>query len=97
MAQVKFYSVSNLPASPNDGGVYFVNGGELYKGSQRFGANKIFTAAAGASNLAQATAGITGAIGGDILTGFGATKIYTGDSTATPSWVDVGQDQDALD
>jgi len=43
MAQVKFYSVSALPNDPNAGGVYFVDGGELYKGASRFGANKVFT------------------------------------------------------
>ena len=97
MAQVKFYSVSNAPAANAPGGnLYFVNGGELYKGSQRFGANKIFTAASNATTLSEATAGITGAIGGDVLIGFGATKIYTGNASANPSWVDVGQDQAAL-
>ena len=40
MAQVKFYSVSALPATPNADGVYFVQGGELYKGTSRFGAAK---------------------------------------------------------
>lgn len=43
MAQVKFYSVSSLPNNPDAGGVFFVNGGELYKGSSRFGANKVWT------------------------------------------------------
>ena len=41
---VKFYSVSSLPASPSAGALYFVNGGELYKGTKRFGANKVYTA-----------------------------------------------------
>lgn len=40
---VKFYSVSSLPSTPNNAALYFVNNGELYKGAQRFGANKVFT------------------------------------------------------
>ena len=44
MAQVKFYSVSASAERTDAGGVYFVDGGELYKGTQRFGANKVFTA-----------------------------------------------------
>lgn len=43
MAQVKFYSVSASDAKTDAGGIYFVTGGELYKGTSRFGANKVFT------------------------------------------------------
>lgn len=47
MAQVKFYATSAESYAAIDskdaGGVYFVEGGELYKGASRFGANKVFT------------------------------------------------------
>lgn len=98
MAQVKFYSVGSLPNNPDPGGVYFVNGGELYKGASRFGANKVFTAVSNAETLAAATAGISGQIGGDILVGFGAAKVWDASANAgSGSWVDLGQDQAALD
>ena len=48
---VKFYSVASLPSTPNPGALYFVDGGELYKGAQRFGGNKVFEAGEG-QNLA---------------------------------------------
>ena len=91
MAQVKFYSVSNLPASPTDGGVYFVDGGELYKGASRFGANKVFTVAS-ASDLAS----ISGQIGGDLAIGFGAAKVWDPEFGTSGSWRDVGADNDAI-
>ena len=57
MAQVKFYSVASDATRSDTNGIYFVTGGELYKGTSRFGANKVFTAAE-ASTLDAATAGI---------------------------------------
>lgn len=86
MAQVKFYSVSALPASPNADGVYFVQGGELYKGTSRFGAAKIFTA----TTQEQLNA-ITGMITGDINVGFGPAKVFNGES-----WVNIGADVSAV-
>ena len=102
MAQVKFYSVSTAPAANAPGGnLYFVNGGELYKGASRFGANKVWTVPSDATitgataeaklSAALTAAGVTGAIGGDILTGYGAAKVFNG-----TTWVDLGQDQAAL-
>ena len=49
-----------MPESTSAGALYFVNNGELYKGTSRFGANKVFTAVANASTLGEATAGISG-------------------------------------
>ena len=99
--QVKFYSVNALPSTASTtgvGGIYFVDGGELYKGTSRFGANKVWTVPstgqdAEGYDLASAltAAGVTGAIGGDILTGYGAAKVFNG-----TTWVDLGQDQQAL-
>ena len=43
MAQVKFYSVASDATRSDTNGIYFVTGGELYKGTSRFGANKVFT------------------------------------------------------
>ena len=39
--QVKFYSVKTLPTSADPGALYFVDGGELYKGAQRFGLGRV--------------------------------------------------------
>lgn len=78
--QVKFYSVATLPATPNVGGVYFVNNGELYKGSQRFGLGRVTVAAS--------TASIEGAARGDIVvTGSGAGWVYDGSA-----WQSIGGD-----
>ncbi len=80
MAQVKFYSVANLPNTPDAGGVYFVNNGELYKGSQRFGLGRVTVAAS--------TASIEGAARGDIVvTGSGAGWVYDGSA-----WQSIGGD-----
>ena len=102
MAQVKFYSVSELPETASTtgaGGVYFVDGGELYKGANRFGANKVFTVPSDTDvtgegfNLASAlsAASVAGAIGGDILTGYGAAKVFNGST-----WVDLGADVSSI-
>lgn len=43
---VKFYSMSQSAyesATKDNGALYFVTNGELYKGAQRFGANKVFS------------------------------------------------------
>ena len=63
MAQVKFYSVDALPeASKIDaGGIYFVGGKEIYKGSTRFGAGRVTT-----TEYNDDTLTVAGAISGDI-------------------------------
>jgi len=80
MAQVKFYSVASLPSTANAGGVYFVNNGELYKGSQRFGLGRV--------TVAESTASIEGAARGDIVvTGSGAGWVFDG-----TYWQSIGGD-----
>ena len=100
--QVKFYSVAAEETKPTDGnGIIFVGNGELYKGTQRFGANKVWTVPSNAAitgeteeaklSAALTAAGVTGQISGDILTGYGAAKVFNG-----TTWVDLGQDEAAL-
>ena len=84
---VKFYSVASLPSQPNNAALYFVNGGELYKGTQRFGANKVYTANANAADLSAATEGLTDLIAGDILLGFQGAKVWDG-----TAWQDLSAD-----
>ena len=82
--QVKFYSMASLPATPNAGGVYFVDDGELYKGSQRFGLGRV--------TVAESTDGVTGAARGDIVvTGAGAGWVYDGNG-----WQSIGGDVGSL-
>ena len=84
MAQVKFYSVTSLPKTPNDGGIYFVDGGELYKGAQRFGLGRV--------TVANTTDGIDGMKRGDIVvTGKGAGWVFDG-----TNWQSVGGDLTTL-
>ena len=106
MAQVKFYSVDSLPAGASNasaaGNIYFVNGGELYKGASRFGANKVWTVPASGQDApgydftsALSEAGVSGAIGGDILIGYGAAKVWDPATGTSGSWVDLGADNKA--
>ena len=84
MAQVKFYSKSSLPSTPSDDGVYFIQGGELYKGSQRFGLGRV--------TVAESTASIEGAARGDIVvTGEGAGWVFDG-----TDWQSIGGDVGSL-
>lgn len=84
MAQVKFYSVASLPSTADAGGVYFVDGGELYKGRQRFGLGRV--------TVAESTASIEGAARGDIVvTGSGAGWVFDG-----TNWQSIGGDTSAL-
>ena len=79
MAQVKFYSVSTAPTSQtaNEGGVYFVNGGELYKGSTRFGLGRVTVDA----NFVPSTSTLDGQARGDIVvTGGGDGWVFDGSS-----------------
>lgn len=71
MAQVKFYSVAANAAKTDDNGIYFVTGGELYKGTSRFGANKVTTQET-PPTAAQ------GAISGDLNIYNGITKVFDG-------------------
>lgn len=84
MAQVKFYSVASLPATADAGGVYFVENGELYKGSQRFGLGRV--------TVAESTTSIEGAARGDIVvTGAGAGWVFDG-----TDWQSIGGDIGSL-
>ena len=84
--QVKFYSTTAASYSAittkDAGGVYFVDGGELYKGASRFGANKVYQV----STSAQLSA-ISDQISGDLAVGFGWTKAWNGSA-----WVQIEND-----
>lgn len=81
--QVKFYSKISLPSENIDNnGVYFIRGGELYKGSQRFGLGRVTKAA-----TAEALAALTGVARGDINVGFEGAKVYDGSE-----WQKLGGD-----
>ena len=84
--QVKFYSTTAASYSAittkDAGGVYFVDGGELYKGSSRFGANKIYQV----SDQDQLD-DITDQISGDLAVGYGWTKAWNGSA-----WVQIEND-----
>lgn len=85
--QVKFYSVATMPQTPNAGALYFVENGELYKGSQRFGLGRV-TNASTADALAALKAG---AARGDINVGYQGAKVYDGEN-----WQPLGGDIAAL-
>lgn len=70
---VKFYSVAALPASPAANGLYFVDGGELYKGSSRFGLGRVTALAALPTDAAR----------GDINVSDGVAKVYDGTAWRT--------------
>ena len=79
--QVKFYSVASLPASVNQNGIYFKDGGELYKGSSRFGGGRV-------TEVADINAAPTDAIQGDIIMcSVGGAFAYDG-----TKWVSIGPD-----
>lgn len=87
---VKFYSVASLPSQPSNAALYFVTGGELYKGAKRFGANKVYTANAETvanTTLEAYTEGLTDLIAGDILLGFQGAKVWDG-----AAWQDLSAD-----
>ena len=81
--QVKFYSTTAASYSAIEnkdaGGVYFVDGGELYKGTSRFGANKIYQLSSTYS-----ISDVSGQIGGDLAIGDGWTKAWNG-----TAWVQI--------
>lgn len=80
--QVKFYSVAASDTKPKGGnGIIFVDNGELYKGAQRFGANKV-------TNQETPPTAAQGAIGGDINIYNNVAKVFDGSEWKTI--VDVG-------
>lgn len=91
MAQVKFYSTSAADYAAqvsaetvNGGGVYFVDGGELYKGTQRFGLGRVTVDA----SFVPSTSTKDGQARGDIVvTGTGAGWVFDGEH-----WQSVGGD-----
>lgn len=89
--QVKFYAVNTLPASPDPYNLYFVNGGELYKGSQRFGLAKVFEKPTTGEDIPE-NPPTTDVARGDIAVGWGAAKVYNGSA-----WVDLGADSTITD
>lgn len=89
--QVKFYSTSAADYAAqvsaetvNGGGVYFVDGGELYKGTQRFGLGRVTVDA----EFNPSTSTKAGQARGDIVvTGTGAGWVFDGEH-----WQSVGGD-----
>ena len=104
--QVKFYAVNSLPASPDPYNLYFVNGGELYKGSQRFGLAKVYTYNTLTNWEGEGDApkvwndnsewtslsSVTGMARGDLAIGDGAAKVYDG-----AAWQPMGADSTITD
>jgi hypothetical protein len=73
MAQVKFYAVASDATKSDENGIYFVTGGELYKGSQRFGLGRVTSATTSAGLSA-----LTSKARGDINVGYEGAKVYDG-------------------
>lgn len=86
MAQVKFYSVSETTNLSDQGGIYFVKGGELYKGSERFGLGRVTKA-----TTKEALDALTGVCRGDINVGYLGAKVYDG-----TAWQPLGGDTESL-
>ena len=85
--QVKFYSVEGLPSIADGGALYFVNGGELYKGAQRFGLGRVTVDASFTPSTS-----LSGQAKGDIVvTGNGAGWVFDGNT-----WRSVGGDTASL-
>ena len=73
-------------ATKDGAGVYFVDGGELYKGTERFGLGRVTVAAS--------TTGVQGPARGDIVvTGSGAGWVYV---DSTNGWKPIGGDTSDL-
>jgi hypothetical protein len=85
--QIKFYATTSASydalvasESVNGAGIYFVEGGELYKGTSRFGLGRV--------TLASSTAGVVNPARGDIVvTGSGAGWVFDG-----TNWQSIGGD-----
>lgn len=77
-------------ATKDGAGVYFVNGGELYKGTQRFGLGRVTVDA----NFVPSTSTKDGQARGDIVvTGSGAGWVYV---DSTNGWKPIGGDTSDL-
>ena len=88
MAQVKFYSVGSAATKSDANGIYFVEGGELYKGSTRFGLGRVTVAAD--FNPSEST--LTEQARGDIVvTGGGDGWVFDGSD-----WKSIGGNISAL-
>ena len=108
--EVKFYSVSLSKAptisTARAGGIYFVEGGELYKEAQRFGLARVYKYAQLSPYSGEGDApyvwnnnaswttlnNVTGMERGDLAIGDGAAKVYDG-----ASWQPLGADSSATD
>lgn len=86
MAQVKFYSVSDTTKLTDQGGIYFVKGGELYKGTERFGLGRVTKA-----TTQEALDALTGVCRGDINVGYLGAQVYDG-----TAWQPLGGDTGSL-
>lgn len=75
--QVKFYSVPASAATTDVNGIYFKDDGHLYKGTSRFGANKVFIVASEA-DLNVDAAITAGKVEGDIAIGYGSARVWDG-------------------
>ena len=86
--QVKFYSVTSLPTSADAGALYFVDGGELYKGSKRFGLGRVTVV----KDAIVPSTELAGQAKGDIVvTGGGAGWVFDG-----TQWQPLGEDTASL-
>ena len=86
-AQVKFYAKNALPSENIDqNGLYFIRGGELYRGSTRFGCGRVTSA-----ETEEALAALTGVARGDINVGYEGAKVYDGSA-----WQPLGGDTTSL-
>lgn len=96
--QVKFYAMTQEKfnsATKNSAALYFVSDGSgdpgrIYKGSELFGAAKVYQVA----TLEQLNA-ITDAVRGDIAIGYGSAKVYA-KVGETWKWVDLGSDVEGV-
>lgn len=86
MAQVKFYSVSDTTKLSDQGGIYFVDGGELYKGSERFGLGRVTKA-----TTEQELKDLPKPKRGDINVGYLGAQVYDG-----TAWQPLGGDTGSL-
>jgi hypothetical protein len=75
--QIRFYSISAANTPSNVNGIYFQEGGYLYKGASRFGANKVFSIS-NTDDLETSAETTNGKIEGDIAVGYGAARVWNG-------------------
>lgn len=76
MAQIKFYSLAEMPTESIDAnGLYFINNGEIYKGAVRFGRGRVTSQETAPSD----------AVCGDINVYGGVAKVFDG-----TAWQELG-------